>query len=345
MDMNQFDNIINEYIKVTNVVNADVEVENRSHLRMIGKGRQGAVFQASDDICIKVFGNEEDCTREHYALSLGQDTNLFPRIHAKGSLYIAMDLIKGVDLREYLQSQKLTQQLSYKLIQMLITFKNIGFERIDHHKRQIYIQPDGNLKVIDVGRSVWRDRVYPYPRKLLTSFGEENKIIFLSHVQEMAPELYEEWLHYIRMEELSQQIFQVLLSQKLDKATMKNLSKQLLTAMEEAKYLVSLEDLVHKVFKEEWGKTMQAQGLNPDDAMGKIVEDWDSGEMEQLRNQDWSASHGHRFAGISLRGSYAEKNYGRNSEKLPYRKKFEGEPTRDRISNHSSATGLKRRFR
>ncbi len=60
--------------------------------------------------------------------------NLFPKIHAHGPLYIAMDLINGVDLREYLQSQPITPELSSKLIEMLITFKEIGFERIDHHK-------------------------------------------------------------------------------------------------------------------------------------------------------------------------------------------------------------------
>ena len=81
----------------------------------------------------------------------------------KGPLYIAMDFISGIDVREYLQSQPLTEELSMKLIQMLITFKEIGYERIDHHKRQIYIQSDGSLKVIDVARTVWRDRVYPYP--------------------------------------------------------------------------------------------------------------------------------------------------------------------------------------
>ena len=111
----------------------------------------------------------------------------------KGPLYIAMDFIRGVDVREYLQSQPLTEELSMKLIQMLITFKEIGYERIDHHKRQIYIQSDGSLKVIDVARTVWRDRVYPYPRKLINSLGEHNKQIFLSHVQALSPELYNEW--------------------------------------------------------------------------------------------------------------------------------------------------------
>ncbi len=103
-------------IQVKNMINADVEVVNKSPLTMIGKGRQGAVFSFTNDICVKVFGNSEDCEREYYALSLGQKSSLFPKVYAKGTLYIAMEFVKGVDVREYLQSQPLTKELSYKLI-------------------------------------------------------------------------------------------------------------------------------------------------------------------------------------------------------------------------------------
>jgi hypothetical protein len=266
-------------IKVTNMVNADVEVVNNSPLVMMGKGRQGAVFQITDDICVKVFGNTEDCEREYYALSLGQHTTLFPKLYEKGPLYIVMEIIRGVDLREYLQSQPLTKSLSARLIIMLITFKKIGYERIDHHKRQIYLQPDGSLKVIDVARTIWRDRVYPYPRKLLTSLGEENKAIFLSHVQEMAPELYAEWLHYIRLEEISRQITALLLPEEPDKNKIKDLSNTLLTTADEKNYVTKLQGLVHKVFKEEWVKAMLARGVDPEAVMAKIDEHWD--QLEQ----------------------------------------------------------------
>lgn len=267
-------------IKVQNMVNADVEVANTSPLKIMGKGRQGAVFQFTDDICVKVFGNEEDCDREYYALSLGQNSALFPKVHAKGPLYIAMDIINGVDLREYLQSQPLTKELSAKLIELLITFKEIGYERIDHHKRQIYVQPDGSLKVIDVARTVWRDRVYPYPRKLLTSLGEENKAQFLTFVQEMAPELYAEWIHYIEMEGLSRQIYQNVLSDYSTsrKDKLKKQSRKMLTTNDDQKYAASLESLVRKVFKEEWVKTMLALGYDLDDVMEKIDDYWDSYE-------------------------------------------------------------------
>ena len=276
-------------IEVKNLENADVEVVNHSPLTMIGKGRQGAVFQFSDEVCVKVFGNTEDCEREHYALTLGQHTNLFPEVYEKGPLYIAMEIIKGVDLREYLQSHPLTEELSMKLINMLITFKEIGYDRIDHHKRQIYLQPDGNLKVIDVARTVWRDRVYPYPRKLLTSFGEEYKELFLSHVQALSPELYEEWKHYIRMEELSRQIYQVLIKNPSKKDKLKDLSNKLLTTNDEQIYVTQLESLVHKVFKEEWVKTMLARGnkiLKCSHDEQKIDKHWEKSKKNNVPNED-----------------------------------------------------------
>ncbi|MEH7272198.1 hypothetical protein [Neobacillus vireti] len=321
-------------IKVTNLVNADVEVVNNTPLVMMGKGRQGAVFQLTNDICVKVFGNTEDCDREYYALSLGQHTSLLPILYGKGPLYIVMEIIRGVDLREYLQSQPLTQALSARLIVMLITFKKIGYERIDHHKRQIYLQPDGSLKVIDVARTIWRDRVYPYPRKLLTSLGEENKAIFMTHVQEMAPELYAEWLHYIRMEEISRQITALLLPEEPDKNSIKNLSNSLLTTADEKNYVNLLQGLVHKVFKEEWIKTMLARGADPETVMAKIDEHWDKLE------QDFEERHpeGERHSLDDRehdKGKYSDGEKSRRSKGAKGGKRYSGDRYDDRDRHHN----------
>ena len=320
-------------IKVTNLVNADVDVVNNTPLVMMGKGRQGAVFQLTNDICVKVFGNNEDCEREYYALSLGQHTSLFPKLYGKGPLYIVMEIIRGVDLREYLQSQPLTKPLSAKLIIMLYTFKKIGYERIDHHKRQIYLQPDGSLKVIDVARTIWRDRVYPYPRKLLTSLGEENKAIFLAHVQEMAPELYMEWLHYIRMEEISRQITALLLPQEPDEKDIKNLSNSLLTADDEKNYVNLLQGLVHKVFKEEWIKTMLARGADPEAVMAKIDEHWDKLEMgfeerHPVGERTFEGDRGNQ--GEPQRGRHSDGERSRHSKGAKGGKHLSGEKYNER---------------
>jgi predicted Ser/Thr protein kinase len=312
-------------IKVTNLVNADVEVVNNTPLVMMGKGRQGAVFQLTDEICVKVFGNTEDCDREYYALSLGQQTSLFPKLYRKGPLFIVMEIIKGVDLREYLQSQPLTKALSARLIEVLYTFKLIGYERIDHHKRQIYLQSDGSMKVIDVARTIWRDRVYPYPRKLLTSLGEENKAIFLAHVQEMAPALYEEWLHYIRMEEISREITSILLPQEPDKQMIKNLSNTMLTTADEKNYVNLLQGLVHKVFKEEWIKTMLARGADPEAVMAKIDEHWDRLEQGYEERHPEGESENQYIGVKRYEGDRGSKDQIQNRAKH-----FEGEQGRRR---------------
>jgi len=249
-------------IHIESFENQDVSVVNNSSLEMIGKGRQGAVFKIDEKLCMKVYGEVDDCDREHYAMSLGEHTSLLPKVHCKGENFIVMDMVYGVDLREYLQSQPLTKKLSQQLIQMLITFKEIGYERIDHHKRQIYLQDDGSLKVIDVGRTVWRNRTYPYPRKLLRSLGVENRSIFIQHVKEIAPHLYDEWEYYMKMEEVSKQLYGVLESKtKVDKKRLKKDVNKLLTMKDTNLDYEGLVGLIHKVVKEQKERELIKQGF------------------------------------------------------------------------------------
>ncbi|MFC0558954.1 hypothetical protein [Halalkalibacter alkalisediminis] len=89
-------------IQVENYEDEDVSVINESDLEMIGKGRQGAVFKISDEVCMKVYGDVADCERERYAMSLGQHTSLLPKIYCEGDNFLVMEMVYGVDLREYM---------------------------------------------------------------------------------------------------------------------------------------------------------------------------------------------------------------------------------------------------
>lgn len=256
---------IEKYVEgITVQAHEDTEVtvlNNNTSLRMIGKGVHGAVFQVNEDVCIKIYGEEDVCAREHYALSLGQHTNLFPKIFCSGPKYIAMEMVYGIDLREYLQSQPLTKTLSAKLIDLLTTYKRIGLERIDHHKRHIFVQDDGNLKVLDVGTTVWRNRVYPYPRKLLNSLGKQYQEMFLEHVKEMAPALYEEWQKYIEMEKYATALHEKYFAQ--EDVNLKKLKKEeKILRTGDSEWDSKIEDLVRKVHKEQWIKALTTQGVD-----------------------------------------------------------------------------------
>ncbi|WHZ59135.1 hypothetical protein [Metabacillus hrfriensis] len=273
-------------ISVIKFEDMDVEVENKSGLEMIGKGRQGAVFKINDQLCMKIYGEIEDCEREYYALSLGKNTPLLPKVHCKGENFVVMDMVYGVDLREYLQVNPLTKELSYKLIEMLLVFKEIGYERIDHHKRQIYLQHDGSLKVIDVGRTVWRNRTYPYPRKLLMSLGEDYKAVFLSHVKEAAPELYNEWEHYMQMEEISRQLFDKISSEKsIDSKSLGEKTTNLLTTNDTAKHYAQLENLVRKVVKEEKNRELEKQN-EMEDQKKKAKQNEMKAQMKKAKKEE-----------------------------------------------------------
>lgn len=262
--MNVDCNEIEEYVKSITVLShedAEVTVQNNTSLSMIGKGVHGAVFQINENVCVKVYGEEDVCARELYALSLGQHTTLFPKVFCSGPKHIAIEMVYGIDLREYLQSQPLTKNLSEKLINLLITYKKIGLERIDHHKRHIFVQDDGNLKVLDVGTTVWRNRVYPYPRKLLNSLGKQYQELFMEHVKEMAPELFEEWQKYIEMEKYATLLHEKYFAQEEVKPKKwKKEGKVLLTG--EHEWDTKIEDLVRKVHKEQWIKALTAQGVD-----------------------------------------------------------------------------------
>jgi hypothetical protein len=52
-----------------------------------------------------------------------------------------------------------------------------------------------------------------------------------------------------------------------------------LTTADEKNYVNLLQGLVHKVFKEEWIKTMLARGADPEAVMAKIDEYWDNLEQ------------------------------------------------------------------
>jgi len=271
-------NTINKLIDNINVVaqdGEDVTVHNPTSLNLIGKGRHGAVFTINEEVCIKIYGEEDVCARELYALSLGQNTNLVPKVYCHDSKYIVMEIVNGIDLREYLQSQPLTKAISAKLIELLVTFKEIGYERIDHHKRHIFVQENGNLKVLDVGTTVWRNRVYPYPRKLLNSLGSEYKLTFLEHVKELNPDLFQEWDQYMEIEKMAASLHKAHFNdQKINLSKWKKKSSPLLTKNTE--WNMKIEDLVRKIHKEEWVKALAAKGLNPQqikDMVGNIEDE------------------------------------------------------------------------
>jgi hypothetical protein len=83
--------------------------------------------------------------------------------------------------------------LAAKIIDLLDSFERIGFNRLDHALRHIYLLPNGQLKVIDVCHPITKQA--PLPSLIMRDLGPK-ALEFLQFVQEIRPEWFQRWTNY-----------------------------------------------------------------------------------------------------------------------------------------------------
>ncbi|MGG2065155.1 AarF/UbiB family protein [Bacillus sp. S14(2024)] len=177
------------YFKKRIISRGDVE-----KCKLIGNGRDGEVYELAYDKCVKMFYQEETQKKELKALIIGQSSPIIPRLYEYGENYIVMEYIHGISLAGYLKrEQKMTEELTKKILMMLNELKKIGFTRWDAEVRHVLINEKGQLKVIDHKRAFTANIQVPVKLlKGLEKFGLAQD--FLNHVKNIQPSLYNKWM-------------------------------------------------------------------------------------------------------------------------------------------------------
>lgn len=170
---------------------------NIRDLEFIGKGTQGKVYRIDSQKCIKIFKNKKTCKDELETLLMAQANTHFPRLYEYGSNYIIREYINGIELNEYLSKQKLTPELSSKLIELYEAMVKVGYARHDAAIFHILVMPSGELKLIDTAKAMKKKSVIP---NLLISGLEdlEYKEDFFNFLKSNRPDLYAQWINYSR---------------------------------------------------------------------------------------------------------------------------------------------------
>ncbi|MDR6550684.1 hypothetical protein [Paenibacillus qinlingensis] len=169
-----------------------VNIDNPSGYRLIGKGKQGAVFQIDEHRCVKVYYREESCQQELRNLMLGGQAGICPKVHFWGSDFIVMDYLTVPSLYDYLQQNAMTRSLAAKIIKLLETFEEVGYNRFDHSARHIFMMPDETMKIIDVVHVIKPTPVY-FAQKLISDMGQYAPE-FIDYVREISPQWYDLWV-------------------------------------------------------------------------------------------------------------------------------------------------------
>lgn len=162
--------------------NFDYSLKNLSHkieesLRkssFLGEGHNGVVFLLEENKVIKIFRRVNVWQDESSILKRVEKSRFFPKMYECKEGYIVREYVEGVRLDKYLRRDSLDESLCKELYLMILDFEKLGFKRIDIRCKDIYIQNDYTLKIIDP-KNNYKKRV-SYPRHLFKGLYKRNEL-------------------------------------------------------------------------------------------------------------------------------------------------------------------------
>jgi RIO-like serine/threonine protein kinase len=106
--------------------------------------------------------------------------------------YMIRDFVDGIPLNKYIKNHGLSKDLAIQLIKLVEEFRRLGFKKIDTRCKDIMIQPDGSLMVIDPKKFYSKKRDFPkHLSKGLYKLGVLD--FFMEIVCKERPKLYNQW--------------------------------------------------------------------------------------------------------------------------------------------------------
>lgn len=177
-------NIYEQYIKHFDINLLDCE--------FLGKGHNGVVYLLPNGKVIKICFDPISCKKEYLILKRVNNNKYFPRVYGMLGNYMIRDYVDGVTLPSYIKSHGLNKELCIKILNLFEEFKKLKFLKEDLRCKDIMVQPNGSLMVIDPKKFYSKKRDFPrHLSKGLYKLGVLN--FFISIVKEEKPNLYKQW--------------------------------------------------------------------------------------------------------------------------------------------------------
>lgn len=160
--------------------------------KYLGEGHNGIVYMLPDGRVIKIFKEAGNCKKEYLILKGASGSKYFPKVYYRGGNYIIRDYVGGECAKDYIKRNGLSKKLSLSLIGLLEEFKRLKFTKLDIRCRDLFVQDDESVIVIDPKSSY--SRSVDFPRHLSKGLKKLNVLdSFLEVVKSERPELYDLW--------------------------------------------------------------------------------------------------------------------------------------------------------
>lgn len=169
----------------------DFDIDLRD-CKFLGEGHNGCVYLMPDGRVIKIFKERKCCKNEYYILKSVNGSPRFPKVYSYGDNYIIREYVGGTCAREYIKEKGMTKTLAQNLIALVEEFRKLRFTKLDIRCRDLYVQEDESLIVIDPKASYTRKMDFPrHLAKGLRKLGVLD--VFLEYVKALRHDLYEVW--------------------------------------------------------------------------------------------------------------------------------------------------------
>jgi predicted Ser/Thr protein kinase len=189
-------NIFDRYIN-----NFDV---NLLDCKFLGKGHNGAVYLLPEGKVIKICFDERSCKKEYDILKRIKGNKHFPKVYGMCGNYMVRDYVNGEILTRYIKKYGLKRELVIKILELFEEFRSLGFKKMDIRCKDIMVQEDGSLKVIDPKKCYSKER--NFPRHLSKGLNKLRVLdYFMEVVKEERPAIHKKWNEQIKryMEEIN----------------------------------------------------------------------------------------------------------------------------------------------
>lgn len=175
--------------------------------KTLGRGHNGIVILLPENKVIKICFNEKSFKGEAYILKKVMGNKFFPKIYEIGGNYMIRDYVDGECMKDYIKKNGLSKELAVKIIIMLKEFQKLKFKKIDIRCKDIFIQPDGSLMIIDPKKCYSKERNFPrHLSKGLDNLGVLN--FFLKVLKEQDYKLYKKWAKKIYEYQNERKVFE-----------------------------------------------------------------------------------------------------------------------------------------
>lgn len=160
--------------------------------KYIGQGHNGIIFMLSDKKIVKFFRKITAWEDESDILRRVHRSKFFPEIYESGPKYIIREYVDGVRLDKYLANNPLNNRICEELYDMLKEFEKLNFTRLDIRCKDLFVQKDYSIRIIDPKNNY--KKIVPYPRHLMKGLEKREALdYFFKYVEKKSLRDYIYW--------------------------------------------------------------------------------------------------------------------------------------------------------